>query len=237
MLIFFWPIMALLVAWIASNKGRSLLGWLIYGLLLWPIALIHVVLISNGSKKCSKCYSKIDSRATICPSCKHEFSSTEMNAIAESRKHAQNKKIIVAAVILAVVISIYRLIDMIPSTPTRTDSDAIPTPTQKLEVKTGSYQSHSGKNYDFEIIHEPGNEKTIASFTPFIPKNDANLLEAIFQVFIAYYGKDSQINPTPQIEARNGVNLIKFKGDTNYYYVLTTKEDTGEVHTITFWQE
>ncbi len=77
----------------------------------------------------------------------------------------------------------------------------------------------------------------MASFKPFIPKNDRSLVEAIFMVFIANYGSDTQIKPEPLSEVRNGVNYIKFESDSGNYYVAPVKEDTGEVHTIIFWKE
>jgi hypothetical protein len=41
----FWFIPATLVALIAVAKGRGGCGWFIYAFLLWPIALLHVLLI------------------------------------------------------------------------------------------------------------------------------------------------------------------------------------------------
>jgi hypothetical protein len=45
MLWLFWFVMALVVAVIASTKGRSGFGWFFYGLLIWPVALAHVAFI------------------------------------------------------------------------------------------------------------------------------------------------------------------------------------------------
>jgi hypothetical protein len=42
MWIVFWIVMALVVAVVASGKGRSGVGWFFYGLLLWPVALAHI---------------------------------------------------------------------------------------------------------------------------------------------------------------------------------------------------
>jgi hypothetical protein len=46
-LVFFWLIMAGLVAVIAGARGRSSGGWLLYGLVLMPIAFIHVNVLKN----------------------------------------------------------------------------------------------------------------------------------------------------------------------------------------------
>lgn len=40
----FWIIMALIVAMVANNRGRSPYPWFFYGLLIWPIALTHILL-------------------------------------------------------------------------------------------------------------------------------------------------------------------------------------------------
>lgn len=39
-----WIVMAIIVAMIADSKGRSSGWWFFYGLLLWPIALVHILL-------------------------------------------------------------------------------------------------------------------------------------------------------------------------------------------------
>jgi len=237
MVFLFWPLMALFVAWIATNKGRSFLGWFIYGIALWPIALIHVLLISNGSKKCPKCFTKIDDRATTCSACRHKFTPAELEIINSSKKKDQNKKVIIVAIILAVCFSIYRLIEMVPSTKISSSSNSESTATQELDIKTSSYESYDGKTYEFEIIKKTGEIKSMATFTPFLPKDDRNLIEGILRVFIVHYGEGSKINPKPILEARNGANVIRFVGENINYYVSPIKEDTGEVHTIIFWRE
>lgn len=45
MFVFIWIVMALVVAVVASGKGRSGVGWFFYGLLLWPVALAHICVI------------------------------------------------------------------------------------------------------------------------------------------------------------------------------------------------
>ena len=41
--IVFWLIAATVVAIIAGSKGYSAVGWWFYGLLIWPIALVHIL--------------------------------------------------------------------------------------------------------------------------------------------------------------------------------------------------
>jgi ABC-type Mn2+/Zn2+ transport system permease subunit len=65
--------LALIPAFIAQSKGRSFLGWYIYGIFLWIIALIHSLVLSDKSKVCPKCFAKVDERATICKACRNSL--------------------------------------------------------------------------------------------------------------------------------------------------------------------
>jgi hypothetical protein len=108
---------------------------------------------------------------------------------------------------------------------------------QVIETKSGNFQDFTGKEYAYDINYETGKDKYVASFQPFLKNDDRILVQAILELFMAIYGENSLIDPTPLLEARNGINLIKFRGDTAYYYVSPIKEDTGEIHTLLFWRE
>lgn len=77
-----WLIMAGVVAMVASNKGWSGFGWFLYGLIIWPVALVHVLvmkpnsaavearaLASGESRKCLFCAELIKSEAKVCRFC------------------------------------------------------------------------------------------------------------------------------------------------------------------------
>jgi hypothetical protein len=108
---------------------------------------------------------------------------------------------------------------------------------QALQIKNGSFKDFSGKEYTYEITYQEGNNRYVASYTPFLENNDRTLLMAIFLAFETAYGSDGRVVPTPILEERSGINLIKFDGDGETYYVSPIKEDTGEIHTLMFWKE
>lgn len=48
-LLFFWVVMAVIAGMIASSKGSSFFGFFLYGLLIWPIAIVHALLMRSDS--------------------------------------------------------------------------------------------------------------------------------------------------------------------------------------------
>ncbi len=80
-------LLALIPANIAKSKGRSLGLWWFYGWMLFPVALIHALLlpandslaeaqaVSNGeSRKCPQCAELIKSDAKVCRFCGYDLS-------------------------------------------------------------------------------------------------------------------------------------------------------------------
>ena len=82
-------VISVIPAWIAQTKGRSFWGWWIYALFLWPITLIHSVVIradtkelekrqiQSGNKKCPACAEIIKAEAKLCKHCGTEQEITE----------------------------------------------------------------------------------------------------------------------------------------------------------------
>jgi hypothetical protein len=75
-------LVAVVIALIAAKKGRPALLWLCYGLLIWPVALIHVLLISStpmaqaakyGRVPCPFCAEMIWPQARVCPHCRRDL--------------------------------------------------------------------------------------------------------------------------------------------------------------------
>jgi hypothetical protein len=79
--IVFFLIMAGVVASVASSKGKSAGAWFLYGLLIWPVALAHILLttadskssnnraIQTGGKKCPQCAEIVKREAIVCRFC------------------------------------------------------------------------------------------------------------------------------------------------------------------------
>src|SRR4051794_6096470 len=85
---------------------------------------------------------------------------------------------------------------------------------QEIETKYGKFKDFTRKEYAYDISFEAGDDKYVASYQPFLKNDDRILIQAILAVFIETYGENNLIDPAPLLEQRNGINLIKFRGET-----------------------
>ena len=75
-----------IVAMIAHGKGYKPLGWALYGLLIWPVALIHILIKPDlkaaqgavareraGRRPCPFCAEPVKRQAKVCPHCQRDL--------------------------------------------------------------------------------------------------------------------------------------------------------------------
>ena len=115
---FMWLIMAVIVGIIATSKDRSFIGWFAFGLLIWPIALVAILVSSNLEKErseqrdtemrtsCPYCAEMIMRVAKICPHCHSELSDEwrrEVVLSAPRTGESQTKQFVAFCVIFVVI--------------------------------------------------------------------------------------------------------------------------------------
>ena len=108
---------------------------------------------------------------------------------------------------------------------TSQDPKSTPESQEKTEIRKGRFLE-----YDYGIVREDGKNKYIATFNPFLPRNDTIVTGMIFEVIKQIYGKNTVKDLQPKIVERNGQNLIMITGIHGDYFVLLIKEDTGKVN-------
>lgn len=89
-LIFIAILIGLIPAAIAKSKGRSFIGFWIYGALLFIVALPHALLmktdakfleanaLSNGGRKCPHCAEVVKAEAKVCRFCHRDLPSLDL---------------------------------------------------------------------------------------------------------------------------------------------------------------
>ena len=98
--LFLWIVLAVIVAMVAHSKGRPAVVWFFYGLLIWPIALVHILLIrpetgtmrpaqvtptpqppADRRVKCPSCAEWIMADAKICRFCGRDVPAPQPQAM------------------------------------------------------------------------------------------------------------------------------------------------------------
>ena len=105
-LFFFWLIMAVVVAFVANSKGKSGGLWFFYGLVIWPIALIHAIVTpkepeaverqqqSEGKMRCPNCADWVYKQAKTCPHCQYRLTAKSQAQSAALSKSVRENVII-----------------------------------------------------------------------------------------------------------------------------------------------
>lgn len=106
-LILFWVLMGLVVAIVASSKGRSGFAWFLYGVVIWPVALVHAIVMpataasietkamaEGDRRRCPFCAELIKAEAKVCRFCGRELPTAAAGDIAAflrsaSKAHAR----------------------------------------------------------------------------------------------------------------------------------------------------
>jgi hypothetical protein len=109
-------------------------------------------------------------------------------------------------------------------------------PRSSAQEKRGEVIIGPNKKSTYYIQSQDGDSKYVALFQPHLPRNDGILTTALLQLITDTYGKNTVTNLTPQVVPVNGVNYIAFEGKQGNYYMLVTKEDTGEVNSVLYFR-
>lgn len=66
-----------IVAIIARSKGRSGFGWFLYGVAIFPVALVHILVARHADEgdtiKCPMCAETVRAEAKVCRFCGHKL--------------------------------------------------------------------------------------------------------------------------------------------------------------------
>jgi hypothetical protein len=107
-------VFGLIVGVIAKGKGRSFAPWFLYGALLFIVAIIHVLVLSDDKKKqkqCEECFKLIDVRATKCPYCQAKQQKKVEDILQERQakedeKHKHDTRNIIIVIILVILAAV-----------------------------------------------------------------------------------------------------------------------------------
>jgi hypothetical protein len=66
-------IFGIITAVIAHYRGRNVIGWFLFGTILFIVALPLILLLPRKSKKCPHCKETIQKEANVCRHCKSQL--------------------------------------------------------------------------------------------------------------------------------------------------------------------
>lgn len=192
------------------------------------------------TKKCPSCQSEVSMGTSKCPYCGKSFKSW-------FRQH----------LVLTVIIGFFVLSNITGALSSIFNSQKAPSPeksTKKLTDQTNiNTPSPASKNsndakiikegvlldkYNYGIAKQTEDNRYAAVFSPtFLPRDDAILKTAMYELINETYGKHTIANLEPKLLERSGTNLLTLEAVDGKYLFLIFKEDTGEIYGITYWKE
>lgn len=149
----------------------------------------------------------------------------------------QNK--IAAIVFLIVVVGLVIIFTLKPNnnqSQQATTSKAETVSSELSEEKKYSYVGSSDKTHEVFVRQDMKSGRYAALISPFLPRNDSDLVKVMNLLAVSTYNVSIE-NINPQIEEKNGVNVLNVAKENVKYYFLINKEDTGEINAITYWKE
>ena len=108
---------------IAKGKGRSFAGWWFYAVLIFPIALIHSLVVSkniegleqqaleSGNRKCPACAEMVKVEAKICKHCGNDLEPyvAQVDPDAPTKTEQNIGKFVAISFLIAIAIIIYAI--------------------------------------------------------------------------------------------------------------------------------
>jgi hypothetical protein len=107
----------------------------------------------------------------------------------------------------------------------------LPATNSTTTVESASSETGYYRDYKFTLMKKPSENQIVALFQPkMLPANNEIFIGATRQIISQAFGKEVSGVPT-----RDGKE-IKFSNNTDSFYVLPVKEDSGEINSLVIRQ-
>lgn len=229
-------VIGLIPAIIASNKGRSFFWWWIYGTFLFLIALVHSAVLkpreltnNSNTRVCPFCAESVKLEAKVCKHCHKELPEVTEE---QKAKPASSKSGLIIAIVI--VVGFFLLVGYISSRNDNASNLQTKVSTNQVSTEVKSF-SGAVLGYDYEVLYNETEQRYVANFSPFLPRNDDTLQTVMSALVEQVYGETNLSEP--ELVEKNNINLINTNSNSASYYFMPIKEDTGEIHSLVFWTE
>lgn len=93
-LLFFWIIMGVVVGIIANSKGKSFFPWFLYGVLIWPVALTHIIVTKSENQEATEAATSQETQGDPVDKLAKLAELKEKGVITEEEFQEQKKKLL-----------------------------------------------------------------------------------------------------------------------------------------------